>query len=159
MSVSEKTYRNQCMVALYQLGKVTQEEIASVFHVSQGRVSQLCARYAAHGASGVIANTAPGTPAKLTNEQRDRLATLLDQGAEAAGFEGERWTRARVATLIQREFGVTYAVSTVGRLLSRLGFSRQKPIRTDHRQSASAVTAWKTTTLPEIKKRRRQQAA
>lgn len=158
MSVSEKTYRNQCIVTLAQLRKVTQQEMASVFDVSQGLVSQICARYAAHGASGVIAKTAPGAPAKLTEEQRARLVTLIEQGAEVSGFEGERWTRARVATLIQQEFGVTYAVSTVGRLLTRLGFSRQTPIRTDHRQSAAAVTAWKTTTLPEIKKRRRQKA-
>lgn len=153
MRATDKTYRNHCIVALYESGKLTQQEVAQVFQVSQGLVSQIYARYRAQGESGLTGKPAPGAPSKLTEAQRERFQTLLDQGAEAHGFEGERGTCKRVRRLIQQEFGVTYEVSSVGRLLSALGFSRQMPVRQDRRQKEAEVTTWKTTRLPEIKKR------
>lgn len=154
MKSTENMYRNQCIVALYESGKLTQQEIARVFQVSQGLVSQIYARYRQDGTAGLQGSSAPGASAKLTDIQRERLGTLLDQGATASGVEGERWTRARVRRVIEQEFGVTYEVSSVGRLLRNMGFSRQKPVRKDHRQKASEVTTWTTTRLPAIKKRR-----
>lgn len=154
MRTPAQTYRNQCIVALYESGKLTQQEVAQVFQVSQGLVSQIYARYRQDGADGLQGSSAPGASAKLTSVQRERLGTLLDQGAPAHGFEGERWTRKRVRRLIEQAFGVTYEVSSVGRLLRDMGFSRQKPVRKDHRQKAAEVTTWNTMRLPEIKKRR-----
>lgn len=159
MVSTEKTYRNQCIVALYQLGKVTQQEVAQVFRVSQGLVSQVYTRYRDQGEAGLVGASAPGAPAKLTEAQRERLGTILDQGAVAYGFEGERWTRKRIGRVIQEEFGVTYEVSSIGRLVQALGFSRQLPIRKDRRQRTNDVTTWKETTLPEIKKRPRSSTA
>lgn len=154
MGTPAQTYRNQCIVALYESGKLTQQEVAKIFQVSQGLVSQIYARYRQDGAAGLQGSSAPGAPAKLTDTQRERLGTLLDQGATAHGFEGERWTRKRVRRVIEQEFGATYEVSSVGRLLRDLGFSRQMPVRKDHRQKADEVTKWTTTRLPAIKKRR-----
>lgn len=154
MKSTDTAYRNQCIVALYDSGKLTQQEIAQVFQVSQGLVSQIYARYRQNGFAGLQGSSAPGASTKLTGTQRERLGTLLDQGATAHGFEGERWTRKRVQRLIEHEFGVTYEVSSVGRVLREMGFSRQKPTRKDHRQKASEVTKWNATRLPEIKKLR-----
>jgi transposase len=154
MGTPAQMYRNQCIVALYESGKLTQQEVAKVFQVSQGLISQIYARYRQEGAVGLQGSFAPGASAKLTDTQRERLGTLLDQGATAQGFEGERWTRKRVRRVIEQEFGVTYEVSSVGRLLREMGFSRQKPVRKDHRQKETAVTTWKTARLPGIKKRR-----
>lgn len=154
MGTSARTYRNQCIVALYESGKLTQQEVANVFQVSQGLVSRIYARYRQDGAAGLQGSSAPGAPAKLTDAQRERFGTLLDQGAVAHGFEGERWTRTRALRLIEETFGVTYEVSSVGRLLHDLGFSRQRPVRKDHRQKEAEVAKWKPTRLPEIQKRR-----
>ena len=154
MTSTDTTYRNQCMVALYESGKLTQQDVAKVFQVSQGLVSQIYARYRAQGDEGIRRTPAPGASAKLTAAQREQLGELLDQGAVAHGFEGERWTRKRVLRLIEDTFGVTYEVSSVGRLLRDLGFSRQMPVRKDHRQKEAEVAKWHTTRLSEIKKRR-----
>ena len=72
---------------------------------------------------GLTPHPAPGASAKLTTAQRERFGALLDQGAVAHGFEGERWTRKRVVRLIEDTFGVTYEVSSVGRLLRDMGFT------------------------------------
>ena len=77
----------------------------------------------------------------------------------AYGFEGERWTRKRIGVVIQQEFGVTYEVSSVGRLVKALGFSRQLPRRKDRRQRAADVTTWTETTFPERKQRPRRHTA
>ena len=153
---TEKTYRNQCMVALYQLGKVTQQEVARVFQVSQGLVSQIYTRYCEQGEAGLAGKSAPGASPKLTDAQRERLGRILDQGAAAYGFEGDRWTRKRIGLVIQQEFGIRYEVSSVGRIVKALGFSLQLPTRKDMRQREEEVTTWKTATLPEIKKRQRR---
>jgi transposase len=159
MASTEKTYRNQCIVALYQLGKMTQHEVAQVFQVSQGLVSQVYTRYGDQGEAGLVGTAAPGAMPKLTEAQRERLGTILDQGAAASGFEGDRWTRKRIGLVIQHEFGVTYEASSVGRLVKTLGFSRQLPRRKDRRQRAADVSTWKTSTLPEVKKRPRKTIA
>lgn len=121
MKSTEKMYRNQCIVALYESGKLTQQEVALVFQVSQGLVSQMYARSRQDGAAGLQGSSAPGASAKLTDTQRERFGTLLDQGATASGFEGERWTRKRVRRLIEQAFGVAYDVSSVGCLLRNRG--------------------------------------
>jgi len=159
MVSTEKTYRNQWMVALYQLGRVTQQEVAQVFQVSQGLVSQIYTRYCEQGEAGLVGKPAPGAPRKLPDAQRERLGTILDQAAATYGFEGNRWTRKRIGMVIQHEFGVTYEVSSVGRVVKALGFSLQMPTRKDMRQREEDVTTWKTATLPEIKKRQRRSNA
>jgi len=50
-----------------------------------------------------------------------------------------------VRRLIEQAFGITYDVSGVGRLLRMSNFSRQHPVRNDHRQPSDAVTDWNTT--------------
>ena len=150
MKSTETTYRNQCIVALYESGNLTQQEVAKVFQVSQGLVSPIYARYRQDRAAGRQGSSAPGASAKLMATQRERLGTLLDQGAPAHGFEGECWTRKRVRRLIEQAFGVTDEVSSVGRVLRALGFGRQKPVRQDHRQKESEVTTWTPPRLPGI---------
>jgi transposase len=156
MLSTEKTSRKQCRVALYQLGKVTQQEVAQVFQISQGFVRQVYARYGAQGEPGLTGKSAPGAPSKLTGVQQERLGEILDQGAGAYGFEGDRWTRKRMGLVIQQEFGITSAMSSVGRIVKALGFSLQIPTRKDRRQREADVTTWKPAALPEIKKRRRR---
>jgi len=72
MGTPAQTYRNQCIVALYESGKLTQQDVANVFQVSQGLVSLIYARYRQDGAAGLQGSSAPGAPAKLTDAQRER---------------------------------------------------------------------------------------
>lgn len=73
------------------------------------------------GIAGVRARPAPGRPSRLGQVHKRRLRALLRAGARAAGFATDRWSRARVAELIERRFGVHYHIDHVGRLLHELG--------------------------------------
>jgi transposase len=56
-----------------------------------------------------------------------------------------------IAVLIEREFGVSMSVSSVGRLLRKIGMSPQRPLWRAYQADADAVEAWKAERFPEIK--------
>jgi transposase len=79
---------------------------------------------------GLKAKPVPGRPTRLSEEQLGQLERLLLQGAVAHGWLNELWTAGRVATLIQRRFGIRYHPGHVGRILNdRLNWSSQRPQR------------------------------
>src|SRR5690348_8216014 len=79
----------------------TQQAIARALGVTKGAVSQWMSRAKAEGQQGLYRHLAPGPTPRLTSEQTKQLAQFLEQGAEAFGYHGQRWTTKRVADLIQ----------------------------------------------------------
>jgi len=49
------------------------------------------------------------------------------------------WTRAAVVTLIEREYGISVSLTTVGRYLSSWGMSPQKPVRRAYERNDAAI--------------------
>src|SRR3954469_22321467 len=99
----------------------SQQQIAEALGVSKGAVSQWMKR--ARDGGGVEAlkrRPAPGARPRLSEQQRMKLAELLERGAEAQGFRAEVWTCERVAIVIRREFGVSYHPAHLSRLLKAL---------------------------------------
>ena len=79
--------------------------------------------------------------------------------AEAWGFRGDRWTRARVAQLLRREFGVRYHPAHVSRLLAQWGWTRQQPKRLATQRDDAAIQQWREQRWPQIQKRGRENTA
>src|SRR4051794_38375996 len=99
---------------LFQQGwKVGQ--IAAALGISHGAVSQWLARARQEGEAALYDRPRPGRMPRLSPEQQAKVPEFLARGAEAWGFRGDRWTRARVATVIRREFGVQYDPSQISR--------------------------------------------
>jgi len=94
-----------------------------------------------------------GATPKLTQEQRDQLPALLKRGAQAYGFVGDVWTQARIASLIKREFGVSYHVDHIGRLLRSIGWSVQKPTLRATERNDAAIERWRSEKWPALKKK------
>ncbi len=130
-----------------------QKEIAAALGVSEGAVSQWMARGRAEGSEGLRRKPPPGVSPRLTKAQRERLASLLKRGAEACGFRGEVWTGARVAVLIEREFGVRYHEVHARRLLKAIGWSQQKPQKRASGRDEAAIERWQREEWPALKKR------
>ena len=106
------------------------------------------------GAVALKAKPAPGRPPKLTVRQREKLPGLLLRGASAWGFETELWTTRRIATVIQRAFGVRLHRAHVGRVLSAMDWSCQKPERRALERDEAAIERWKRYRWATIKKTR-----
>jgi transposase len=131
----------------------TQQEIATALGVTQGAVSQWLARARAGGPQALRRRKAPGAKPRLTVEQKAQIPVLLERGPEAYGFRGEVWTRERITTVIQREFGVSYHPVHVGRILKSLNWTRQKPMRRANQRKEEEIERWQTERWPEVKKR------
>lgn len=71
----------------------------------------------------------PGRTLKLAASRRKRLVPLLLKGPVAQGYRTNLWTTARIAEMVEREFGVRYYPDPIGRLMHSLGWTPQKPER------------------------------
>jgi transposase len=106
------------------------------------------------GVEGLRHKPPPGATPRLSEDERAKLPKLLAQGAQAHGFRGEVWTCERVATVIRREFGVSYHPAHVSRVVRALGLSLQKPQRRAEQRDEEAIDNWKEKKWPSLKKRR-----
>ena len=131
----------------------SQQQIAEALGVSKGAVSQWMKR--ARQGGGVQAlkrRPAPGARPRLSEDQRAKLSELLAQGAQAHGFRGEVWTCERIATVIRKEFRVSYHPAHVSRVVRALGLSLQKPQRLSEQRDEEAIEHWKEKKWPSLKK-------
>ena len=130
-----------------------QQDVAEALGVTKGAVSQWARRAREGGKEALLHRKPPGASPRLTPEQRARLPTLLSKGAEAFGFVGDLWTQPRVTEVIQREFGVAYDPSQVGRILKACGWSRQKPVRRARQRDEAAIAQWRAECWPALEKK------
>jgi transposase len=104
------------------------------------------------GLAALASKRHPGPKSKLSMPQKHRLREILLRGPLAAGFHTDLWTCARVAEVVEREFGVAYHPDHLGRILHDLGFSPQKPQRRARERDEAAIERWRREDWPRIKK-------
>jgi transposase len=121
--------------------------------VTKGAVSQWVKRGKEGGEAALREQPKSGAPLRLSQEDREKLPELLARGAESFGFRGDLWTCSRVATVIQREFGVKYHPAHVSRILKDLGWTPQKPIRRAKQRKEAEIQRWQEERWPAVKKR------
>ena len=151
--------RRRQVIGLRQAG-LTYRAIAAQAGLSRTGAIDICRRFAAEGAKGLVSKPRGRKP----DEQR-----LLDAAQEAEvqglirrhtpdelGLPFALWSRAAVGALIARRCGVALAVRTVGKYLARWGFTAQKPIRRAYEQDPAAVRRWLRREYPAIVARARQ---
>jgi len=130
-----------------------QYEVAEAVGVTKGAVSQWVKRAREGGSEALRRHPAPGAHSKLNPEQVGQLPALLSRGAEAYGFRGNVWTHARIASVIQAEYGVRYHDHHIPRLLAKIGWTRQKPRRRASQRNEAAIQQWQTYTWLETKRK------
>jgi transposase len=104
------------------------------------------------GVRGLRARAAPGRPPKLSEEDRRSLEVILIEGAMAAGYDTDLWTCPRVAQVIRERFSIDYHPDHIGRLLHRMGWSPQKPVRRAMERDEMAIRTWIKKEWPRVKK-------
>jgi transposase len=60
------------------------------------------------------------------------------------------WTRAAVASLIEREYGEVVSLTTVGRYLKAWGMTPQKPVRRAYERNDEAIKRWLAEAYPAL---------
>ena len=130
-----------------------QKDIAEALGVTEGAVSQWLKKARLEGVETLCHRKGGGPKPRLSAKQIEQLPQLLSRGAEAYGFRGEVWTRARVATVIKQEFAVQFSLSHVGRLLQQIGWTRQKPIERATQRDEQAIERWRSEKWHELQKK------
>jgi transposase len=77
---------------------------------------------------------------------------LLLKGPIAHGYRTNLWTTARIAEVIEGEFGVRYHRDHVGRLMHSLHWTHQKPETRAVERDEEAIQRWKREQWPRVKK-------
>src|SRR5512142_1121153 len=127
-----------------------QRDIAEALGASEATISRWLARARHGGREALLSHPAPGHPPKLSDAQKRLIPEFLWHGPEAYGFRGQVWTRARIARVIEEEFGVRYHNGHVGRLLHELGWTPQVPIRRAIQRNEEAIRRWRDETWPTL---------
>jgi transposase len=88
----------------------------------------------------------------LRPTQWAQLLRLLQGSAVAAGFDTERWTLRRIASVVERTFGVRYHPRSLRPALRARGWSPQVPVARARERDDALVAAWLAHEWPRIKK-------
>ena len=75
------------------------------------------------------------------------------------GFDFGLWTRKIVGELVEDKFGIRLGVTAVGRLLSQLDITPQKPLRRAYERDPIAIERWKTHDFPKLRARAKRAGA
>lgn len=134
-----------------------QRDIAAALGTSEVSVSRWLSRAREGGPEALLSRSAPGHPPKLSPAQKRLIPEFLWHGPEAYGFGGQVWTCARVAKVIEEEFGVSYHKDHVGRLLRELHWTPQMPIRRAIQRDEGAIQRWRDEVWPDLLRRARRE--
>jgi transposase len=137
---------------LIKAGKLSFAAIGRQLGVGRAAVSHWAQKLEEGGWRSLKQRKASGRPSRLSEAQKRKLLQKLKLGALKAGFSTDRWTMERVQQLIRREFGISYHVKYIGRLLRRLGWSWQQPLPRAAERDEELIRAWVAKDWPRIKK-------
>jgi transposase len=137
------------------------EAIESGLHPEDAAIAYGCGRstvygwlssYDADGLSALSVRKPPGAAPKLSEKQTAKLRQwVVGRDPRQLQFDYALWTREIIRDLVEREFGVTYTLQGLGKLLARLGLSPQRPLVRAYEQDPERVRRWKEEEYPAIR--------
>jgi transposase len=133
--------------------KLNNSEIGRQLKVSNQTVSRWRKQYRIGGKKALRKAGRAGRKPLLSADQQKGLVERLLEGPERHGYETPLWTCARVARLVQDEYGVRYHPGHVWRILRELGWSPQRPVGKALERDEIAIEQWKNKTWPALKKK------
>lgn len=103
---------------------------------------------------------ATGRPRSLSPRQEQQVFGWINgRDPRQYGLDFGLWTRAVVAELICKKFGVTLGLTAVGELLAKLGLTPQKPLQRAYQRDPQAIEKWQRETYPAIARQAKAQSA
>jgi transposase len=143
--------RRRRALALLQTG-LSFHEVARRIPCAASSVMRWFNAWRRGGARALKVRSSPGRPVKLQPVQRRRLVRVLLKGPLARGYRTNLWTTARIAEVIQQEFGVHYHRDHIGRLMHSFNWSHQKPETRAVERDEKTIARWKKKDWPRVKK-------
>jgi transposase len=136
-------------------------EVAAILGVTPQNVRKWVNQYDQGGAKALKAKR-KGRPkgGKLHPWQQAQIAKMVtNQTPEQLQLPYYLWTREAVGQLIEQRFEIKLSVWTIGRYLSKWGFTPQKPVRRAYEKNPKAVQNWLKKDYPLIQKQAKKEKA
>lgn len=100
-------------------------------------------RYNAEGLAGLYDRPKPGRSRRLSNAQEGELGEIVMAGPDVEKEGISAYTREDIARIVREMWQVSYSAGAMGRVLRRLGFSRQKARPSHPKKDPAAAEAFK----------------
>ena len=130
------------------------EEVAHFLGVDPRSVRRWLVAFGQRGLAGLAARPVPGRPRKLSRTQEEVVHRWLAASPTGYGFATDLWSAARLARLVEQEWGIRFHPDHLGCWLRQQGHTPQKPRRKAREHDDAAVARWLAEDWPRIKKRR-----
>jgi len=158
-AIAQEDLRQKAIKAVLDGRK--QVEVAKILGVTRQAVGKWVKAYREEGSQALKAQKR-GRPkgGSLLPWQAAQIArTIVDRCPDQLKLPFYLWTREAVAQLIERRFGLCLSLWTIGRYLSRWGFTPQKPMRQAFERDPTAVRRWLEEDYPTMRKQAKREKA
>jgi transposase len=131
---------------------MSKSEAARVFRVSRTAVHHWTKAVDENGSKALRSQKRGRRPhSRLAPHQAATTVRLITQKCpDQLELPFALWTREGVRQLIEKRYGISVSVWTVGRYLKRWGLTPQKPLRRAYEQDPKAVEQWLQVDYPAI---------
>jgi transposase len=134
---ADQTRRLLALAVIYDGG--SRSAAAKLGGVGLQTVRDWVLAFNAQGPAGLVAGKAAGQLPRLSDEQRQALARIVETGPIPAAHGVVRWRLIDLAQWIFDAFGLSISKPTLSRELRRLGFRKLSARPRHHAQDADAV--------------------
>src|ERR671917_2882427 len=121
---------------------MTRAEAARLAGMERQALRDAVLRYNAEGLAGLHDRPRSGRRPRLDEEQRAALRRVVLDGPEVEATGLSAWTLAELCREVEERWGVSYHLGHMGKLMRRLGLSRQKARPSHPKADAAAREAF-----------------
>src|SRR5215212_5018713 len=153
----DQTRRLLALAAIYDGASRT--EAAQIGCVTLQIVRDWVLRFNAKGPEGLLTGRAPGASPRLTDQHRQALQAIVDQGPIPAIHGVVRWRLVDLIQWLWEEFRITISKQTLSRELRSMNDRKLSARPRHHAKNEAAVAAFKKTSPPVWRRSQRPRPA
>lgn len=138
-----------------------QNEAAEVFGVARGTINRWVRLTEEKGSRALVAKKRgrPSVSRLLPHQAATTVRSIIGGCPDQLKLPFVLWTREAVQMFLERRFGISVSVWTVGRYLKGWGLTPQKPLRRAFERDPRAVRDWLEREYPQIRKEAKAKGA
>jgi len=134
--------------------------VAKSFGIYRTSIYKWLRAHRKRGRDALRSTKAEGPTPKLTESQKNQVRRwIIGKDPRQYGFDFGLWTRSIIAQMVRERFDVSLTLPSIGRLLSSLDITPQKPLRRAYERNEKEIKQWKEEKYPALRKRAKMRGA